>query len=100
MRAVKLPLSLPALVIGVLSLCACNTLADRRSLYAPKKGEGYWTTTLHDGTWTKRGTKTADATVTKGGPPAPEVAPAPHAPVATPSTPLPAPDAPAPAPAN
>ena len=67
MRAVKLPLSLLALVACALSLCACNTLANRRSLYSPKKGEGYWTRSLQEGTWKERGTEPADVTVKKGG---------------------------------
>jgi hypothetical protein len=96
MRAVKLSLSLPALVISTLSLCACNTLADRRSLYSPKKGDGYWTRTLHEGTWRKRGTEPADVTVKKGGQRAAAPIPAPPPP---PATPLPeaAPETPPPA---
>lgn len=88
MRAVKLSLSLLALVAYALSLCACNTLANRRALYSPKKGDGYWTRTLHEGTWKERGTEPADVTVKKGGesrggrippPPAPPTAPLPEA---------------------
>ena len=96
MRAVKLSLSLPALVACSLLLCACNTLADRRSLYSPKKGEGYWTRTLHEGTWKKRGTKPVDETVKKGGTRSNQPAPVT---VPTPSTPLPesAPSTPPPA---
>jgi hypothetical protein len=96
MRAVKLSLSLPALFVGALSLCACNTLADRRSLYSPKKGDGYWTRTLHEGTWKERGTKPADTTVKKGGhraaEPTPVVPAPPNAPLpeAEPGTPPPA----------
>lgn len=86
MRAVKLSPSLPVLFLCALSLCACNTLANRRSLYAPKKGEGYWTRTLDEGTWKKRGTKPADATVKKGG--SRGAAPSPAVPP-PPSTPLP-----------
>lgn len=87
MRAVKLSLSLLALCGVALSLCACNTLANRRSLYAPKKGEGYWTRTLHEGTWKDRGVKPADVTVKKAGP---RVAPA-TAPVPPPPSSRPAP---------
>ena len=69
MRRVKLLLSLPAFLVCSLWLCGCNTLANRRSLYAPKKGEGYWTRTLDEGTWRQRGTKPADTTIKKGGSP-------------------------------
>jgi hypothetical protein len=94
MRAVKLSLSLLALCGVALSLCACNTLANRRSLYSPKKGDGYWTRTLHEGTWKERGTQPADTTVKRGGgtrtttpippPPAPTTEPLPEPAVATP----------------
>jgi hypothetical protein len=97
MRAVKISLSLPALLLCVLSLCACDTLANRRSLYSPKKGEGYWTRTLHEGTWRDRGTKPADTTVKKGSR-ARTTAPAPNAPAA-PSAPLPEPEVSTPPPA-
>jgi hypothetical protein len=83
MRRVKFLLSLPAFLVCSLWLCSCNTLANRRSLYAPKKGEGYWTRTLQEGTWKQRGTKPADTTVKRAGsnasPSAPKV-PAPPAP--------------------
>lgn len=86
MRAVKLSLSLLALGFVALSLCACDTLANRRKLYWPKKGEGYWTRSLHEGTYKDRGVKPADETVRKGGQPA--AAPAP-ATVTPPPPPLP-----------
>jgi hypothetical protein len=84
MRAVKISLSLLTLVAFALTLTGCDTLANRRSLYAPKKGEGYWTRTLHEGTWKKRGPKPADETIKRGG--ARETAPA--------SVPLPPPPPP------
>jgi hypothetical protein len=59
MRAVKISLSLLALFAVALSLSACNTLANRRTLYAPKKGDGYWTRTLQ-GNWHHRGTGASD----------------------------------------
>jgi hypothetical protein len=90
MRPVKILLSLPALFAVAWSLCGCNTLANRRTLYWPKKGEGYWTTTLHDGSWKKRGAKPADETIVKGGRPdrTPASIPPPPPP---PSAPLPEP---------
>jgi len=84
MRRVKLSLSLLVLIACAFSLCGCNTLADRRSLYSPKKGEGYWTRTLQEGTWRKRGAKPVNAkTFKRGG--APETT----APVPPPPPPLP-----------
>ena len=36
--------SLPLLLsLAVLTLPACSTLANRRELYRPKEGSGYWT---------------------------------------------------------
>ncbi|MGB8166587.1 MAG: hypothetical protein WCF18_03790 [Chthoniobacteraceae bacterium] len=93
MRAVKLSLSLLALCGVALSLCACNTVANRRSLYSPKKGDGYWTRSLHEGTWKERGLQPVDVTVKKGGsraaapvppPPAPTAEPLPEPAVSTP----------------
>lgn len=80
MRAVKLSLSLLTLGFFALSLCACNTLANRRALYSPKKGDGYWTRSLEDGTYKERGTQTADVTVRRGGAPVSEPAPVPPPP--------------------
>jgi hypothetical protein len=88
MRAVKLSLSLPALFLATLSLCACNTVANRRSLYSPKKGDGYWTRSLHDGTWKDRGTKSVETTVTRTRTQAPATQTIPPPP-APPSAPLP-----------
>lgn len=51
----KSALSLLILAAFSISLCGCDTLANRRSLYSPSKGEGYWTRTLDDGTWEERG---------------------------------------------
>jgi hypothetical protein len=95
MRAVKLSLSLLLLVSCALSLCACNTLANRRSLYSPKKGEGYWTRTLDEGTWKERGEDPADATVRRGNAPSSEAIPQPPPP---PSEPAPGPAVTAPLP--
>jgi hypothetical protein len=53
MRRVKLAAPLILIVLG-LSVAGCNTLANRRDLYSPKKGDGYWTRTLEDGSWKKR----------------------------------------------
>lgn len=95
MRAVKLSLFLLALVASAIFFPGCDTLANRRSMYSPKKGDGYWTKTLHDGSWRKRGPKPADETVTRGGSrqaqPATQPVPPP------PPPPLPEPAAPAPA---
>src|SRR3954466_5874476 len=93
MRAVKISLSLLMLTAMAFSLCACNTLSNRRSLYSPKKGDGYWTRTLKDGSYKERGSKTADQTVKRGGASAessaaPASAPA-HVPPVNPSESLP-----------
>jgi len=85
MRAVKFSLSLLALFAVALSLSGCNTLANRRALYSPKKGDGYWTRTLDDGSWRDRGTRSADQTVSHG---YESVGPAP-APILPPPAPLP-----------
>jgi hypothetical protein len=84
--------SFPLLALCALALAdsGCNTLADRRSLYAPKKGEGYWTRTLQEGSWKDRGVKPVDTTVKRGGTPAVQpAAPIPPPPPA-PAAPLPA----------
>jgi hypothetical protein len=40
---VKFAASLLLLSAALLSLPACTTLANRRELYSPKRGSGYWT---------------------------------------------------------
>ncbi|HEV7866166.1 MAG TPA: hypothetical protein VGO90_00690 [Chthoniobacteraceae bacterium] len=55
MRCVKLAAPLFFILLG-LFVVGCNTLANRRDLYSPKKGDGYWTRTLDDGSWKKRST--------------------------------------------
>ena len=55
LRAVKSALSLLILAAFSISLCGCDTLANRRSLYSPTYNEGYWTRTLDEGTWRERG---------------------------------------------
>jgi hypothetical protein len=90
MRRVKILLYLPAFLVCSLWLCGCNTLANRRSLYAPKKGDGYWTRSLHEGTWKDRGAKPADTTIRKGG--RPTSAPAANSPTAAPAVPTPNPE--------
>lgn len=55
LRPVKFALSLLILAAFSLSLCGCDTLANRRSLFAPNYNEGYWTRTLDERTWRERG---------------------------------------------
>lgn len=49
MRRVKFALPLVALL--ALSLCACNTIENRRSVYRTTKVEGPYTRQLEDGSW-------------------------------------------------
>jgi hypothetical protein len=49
MRPVKF--ALPLVALFALSLCACNTIENRRSLYSPAKGDGPYTRSLEDGSW-------------------------------------------------
>lgn len=51
-RAVKF--FLPVAAFSVLSLAACTTDANRRALYRPKQGDGYWTRTLENETYEDR----------------------------------------------
>jgi hypothetical protein len=78
-------------VVLIVVLCGCDTLANRRRFYAPKKGEGYWTRTLEEGTWKKRGVKPAGSTPVKRS----SARPVQAAPAASPAV-----SKPAPAPAN
>jgi len=86
MRAVKISFSLLALFAIAISLCACDTHANRRRLYAPKKGDGYWTKTLQ-GNWHHRGTGAADDPLATHNAPAPSNQAAPIPP--PPPVPLP-----------
>lgn len=54
MRAVKSVLPLILLIAIGLGTTACDTLANRRSFYSPKKGDGYWTRTLETEKWKER----------------------------------------------
>jgi hypothetical protein len=77
-------IAVPLLSLLALSLAACNTLEDRRSLYSPAKGSGPYTRQLQEGTWKDR--KTVDEQYaeaqkqkkrgTKAATPAPETPPA------------------------
>ena len=51
-RAVKF--FVPLLAFAALALSACSTDANRRDLYRPKKGDGYWTRSLEEGTYKDR----------------------------------------------
>jgi hypothetical protein len=55
---VKLAVSLLPLLAFVV-LAGCNTANTRRDMYAPKRGEGYWTTRK------EHGKEAAEATLTK-----------------------------------
>ena len=41
----------PFLLLTVLALTACNTLANRRNLYAPAKASGPYTDARRTGSW-------------------------------------------------
>ena len=56
MRSVKS--ALPFAALAALSLCACNTIENRRSTYAVPKANGPYTRSLQDGSW--REGKTVD----------------------------------------
>jgi len=56
MRRVKFVLPLTLLI--AFATTACNTIENRRSFYAPKKGDGPYTRSLRDGSWKKQ--KTVD----------------------------------------
>jgi hypothetical protein len=43
--------SLPLALLAALALCACNTIENRRSLYATEKVHGPYTRQLEEGTW-------------------------------------------------
>ena len=49
MRPVKF--ALPFALVLVAATTACNTIENRRSLYAPKKADGPYTRSLREGTW-------------------------------------------------
>ena len=49
----------PLLALAALSLTACSTDSNRRELYRPKKGDGYWTRSLEEGTYKDRELKDA-----------------------------------------
>jgi hypothetical protein len=49
MRRVKF--ALPFALCLAFAMSACNTIENRRSEYAPKKGDGPYTRALRDGTW-------------------------------------------------
>ncbi len=49
MRAVKF--ALPLALCLAFATSACNTIENRRSVYAPKKADGPYTRALEDGTW-------------------------------------------------
>jgi len=56
MRRVKF--ALPLALCLAFATSACNTIENRRSLYAPKKANGPYTRSLEEGTWKDR--KTVD----------------------------------------
>ncbi len=56
MRGVKFVL--PFLLVLAFAVTGCNTIENRRSLYAPKKADGPYTRALQDGTWDEQ--KTVD----------------------------------------
>jgi hypothetical protein len=43
--------SLPLAFLAALTLCACNTIENRRSLYSTEKVHGPYTRELEEGTW-------------------------------------------------
>ena len=49
MRLVKF--ALPFALCLAFAMTACNTIENRRSLYAPKKADGPYTRSLQDGSW-------------------------------------------------
>ena len=49
MRRVKF--ALPLVLCLAFATTACNTIENRRSLYAPQKANGPYTRSLRDGTW-------------------------------------------------
>ena len=49
MRRVKF--ALPFALCLAFATTACNTIENRRSLYAPKKADGPYTRSLQDGSW-------------------------------------------------
>jgi hypothetical protein len=44
-------LSLPLALLAAVTLCACNTIENRRSLYSTEKVHGPYTRELEEGTW-------------------------------------------------
>ncbi len=44
----------PLCVLAALVLSGCATDANRRVLYSPKKGDGYWTRSLNSGAYKQR----------------------------------------------
>ena len=61
MRRVKFVL--PFLLVLAFAVTGCNTIENRRSLYAPKKADGPYTRALRDGTWDEQ--KTVDEQYTE-----------------------------------
>ena len=51
-RAVKF--LVPLLALAAFFVAGCATDANRRTLYSPKKADGYWTRKLEDGTYRNR----------------------------------------------
>ncbi len=49
MRLVKF--ALPFVLCLAFAMAACNTIENRRSMYAPKKADGPYTRSLQDGSW-------------------------------------------------
>ena len=56
MRRVKF--ALPLILCLAFAMTACNTIENRRSVYAPKKADGPYTRSLNEGSWDDR--KTVD----------------------------------------
>jgi hypothetical protein len=52
MQGVKF--ALPLVLCLAFATSACNTIENRRSVYAPKKADGPYTRSLQDGTWKQR----------------------------------------------
>ena len=51
MRGVKF--AIPLVLCLAFATSACNTIENRRSVYAPKKADGPYTRSLQDGSWRK-----------------------------------------------
>ncbi len=58
MRRVKF--ALPFALCLAFATTACNTIENRRSLYAPKKADGPYTRALQEGTWRDMESKSVD----------------------------------------